>query len=63
MRSRLLEQLIQFKDNFRPSLLDDDIELVKQTPLQTKNSGLDFDDFVETVCVHLINICVFFTTY
>jgi hypothetical protein len=49
MRKRLLEQLLQFKDNFHPSLLDEDIELVKQTPIEPKSLSIDPDDFVETI--------------
>lgn len=49
MRRSLLQQLQQFKDNFQPSLLDDDIELVKQTPLDDQKAQLNFNDFVETV--------------
>lgn len=49
MRTKLLEQLLLFKDNFEASLLDDDIELVKQTPADEKKQTLDMDSFVNTV--------------
>lgn len=49
MRKNLLEYLMQFKDNFQPSLLDDDIELVKQNPVDDDQSAVDSDEFVETV--------------
>lgn len=49
MRKRLFDQLMQFKDNFYPSLLDEDIEVVKQTPLNLNTTNLDPDEFVETV--------------
>jgi hypothetical protein len=49
MRRQLLEQLLLFKDNFEASLLDDDIELVKQTPLENQKPTLAFEEFVQTV--------------
>lgn len=49
MRRGLLQQLLQFKDNFENALLDDDIDLVKQTPDQDVKVTLNFDDFVETI--------------
>lgn len=49
MRGKLLEQLLMFKDNFSASLLDDDIELVKQTPVDDSKQNLDPDSFVTTL--------------
>lgn len=49
MRRKLLDQLLLFKDNFEASLLDDDIEQVKQTNIEDAKPGVNFDDFVQTV--------------
>jgi len=49
MRRKLLEQLLLFKDNFDTSLLDDDIEMVKQTNIDENKPGIPFDDFVQTI--------------
>lgn len=49
MRTKLLQQLLLFKDNFDANLLDEDIELVKQTPMNEDKPQLNPDDYVVTL--------------
>lgn len=49
MRKTLLSHLVKFKDNFTPSILEEDTEMVKQTPLEDAKDTVDPDEFVETI--------------